>query len=131
MKKKKKVKEFSIRFLQYSEIKGLSSHERIEKILEIVSEDKILILQGKLNPNEKTYLIEETMNKIGNSKNFKGIEFAVLSENKDKKFFEKIKNVILKIVYGSEIGSLTIIGPATIIKEIKKDPKKIELFLNR
>ena len=32
---------------------------------------------------------------------------------------------------GGDAGSLTIVGPATIVKEIKRNPRKIELMLNR
>jgi len=32
---------------------------------------------------------------------------------------------------GGDLGAITIIGPASIVKEIKRDPKKIELMLNK
>ena len=126
----KKSKVSSIRFLQYSDIKKLNQEDKIKKILELVLKNEILILQGKLSNEEKTKLIEKTMKEIGKEKDFKGIELAVNSEEKNKKIFEKIKKKILKIIYGSEIGTLTVIGPATIVKEIKKDPKRIDLLFN-
>ena len=42
-----KLHGFSIQFLPYSEIKYLESDERIKKILDIVSENNILILSTK------------------------------------------------------------------------------------
>ena len=48
-----KIKGFSIQFLPYSEIRGLDSNHRIRKILNIVLGNNILILQGRLEPEEE------------------------------------------------------------------------------
>ncbi|HEB47272.1 MAG TPA: DUF2073 domain-containing protein [Candidatus Pacearchaeota archaeon] len=127
-----KVKGFSIQFLPYSEIKDLNSTKRIRKILNIVLGNNILILQGKLEPEEETRLIEDTMAMIDHVSNFKGIELAVISGNGNKKvgFFGRFRNNLVNTLAGGDVGAVTIIGPATIVKEIKRNPKKIELFLN-
>jgi len=62
------------------------------------------------------------------NKDFKGVEIASIDYTpKDSPFFERIKkdfaNFLLRIKPG-----LTIIGPATLVKEIRKDPSKIELL---
>jgi hypothetical protein len=132
MSKKKrleKIKGFSIRFLPYSEIKNLNSNERIKKILNIIFGNVILILQGKLTSGEETRLIGDTMAMIGHVKNFKGIELAVISGNENYSFFGKIKKGLANALSGGDLGAITIIGPATIVKEIKRNPKKIELLL--
>ena len=126
-----KIKGFTIHFLPYSEIRDLDSTRRIKKVLEIVLGNSILILQGRLKPEEETRLIEDTMAMIGHLKNFKGIELAVISGNENEKFFGKMRVGILNAISGADLGAITIIGPATIVKEIKRNPKKIELFLNR
>ena len=36
---------------------------------------------------------------------------------------------LVRAIPGGELGDVTIIGPATIVKEIKRNPKKIELLL--
>ncbi len=132
MKKRvEKIKGFSIQFMPYSEIRDLESGERIKKILKIILGNNILIIQGRLRPGEETRLIEDTMAMIGHVKNFKGIELAVISENGGGKFFGKMRQEIVNAISGGDIGAVTLIGPATIVKEIKKNPKKIELFLNR
>ncbi len=133
-KKKKigKIKGFSLQFLPYSEIRDLDSIGRIKKILKIVLGNNILILQGRLNPDEETRLIEDTMAMIGHVKNFRGIELAVISGNGNKLgFFGRVKNNLANAIAGGELGALTILGPATIVKEIKRNPKKIELLLNK
>jgi hypothetical protein len=133
-KKKKlgKIRGFAIQFLPYSEIRYLDSTERIRKILAIVLGNNILILQGKLNPDEETRLIEDTMAMIGHVKNFKGIELAVISGNGDEEgFFTKFKRGMANALAGGDLGAVTIIGAATIVKEIKKNPRKIELLLKK
>ena len=129
-KKKRKIKGLSIQFMPYSEIRNLSDDERIKKILKIILGNNILILQGRLKSVEETRLIGDTMAMIGHVKGFKGVELAVISNNKKEKLFEKMKKGIVNALSGGDLGAVTIIGPATIIKEIKRNPKKIELFLN-
>lgn len=134
MAKKKsigKIKGFSIQFLPYSEIRYLGSDERIRKILNIVLGNNILILQGKLKAEEETRLIGDTMAMIGHVKTFKGIELAVIGGNGEGSIFANIKKGLANALAGGDMGAVTIIGPATIVKEIKKNPKKIELMLNR
>ena len=129
--KNKKIKGFSIRFMPYSEIKHLDSTQRIRKILDIAFENYILILQGRLRPEEETRLIEDTMAMIGYVKNFRGIELAVISSEERLGIIDKFKNKLVMSLSGGDLGAITIIGPASIVKEIKRDPKKIELMLNK
>jgi hypothetical protein len=124
-----KIKGLSVYFLPYSEIKELDSMQRIKKILNIVLGNSILILQGRLSPEEETRLIEDTMAMIGHVKNFKGIELAVISGSENEGFFDRMKRNLLTAIAGSDLTSITVIGAASIVKEIKKNPKKIELFL--
>jgi len=126
-----KIKGFSIQFLPYSEIRDLDSTGRIRKILNIVLGNNILILQGKLSPGEETRLIGDTMAMIGHVKNFKGIELAVISGNNNKGLFGRFRKNMVNALAGGDIGAVTIMGPATIIKEIKRNPRRIELLLKR
>ena len=126
-----RIKGFAIQFLPYSEIKDLDSNRRIKKILGVVLGNNILILQGRLYPEEETRLIGDTMAMIGHVKHFKGIELAVISGNGQEGFIENLKRGIVNVLSGGDLGAITIIGPATIVKEIKKNPKKIELLLNK
>ena len=124
-----KLKGFSIQFLPYSEIRGLESNQRIRKILNIVLGNNILILQGRLDPEEETRLKGDTMAMMGHVKSFKGVELAVISGNGNQGFFGKFRSNLVSAIAGGDIGAVTIIGPATIVKEIKRNPKKIELLL--
>lgn len=128
-KKLGKIKGFSIQFLPYAEIRGLDSDQRIKKILNIVLGNNILILQGRLAPEEETRLIGDTMAMMGHVKSFKGVELAVISGNGNEGFFGKFRSNLVTAIAGGDLGAVTIIGPATIVKEIKRNPKKIELLL--
>jgi len=125
------IKGFSIQFLPYSEIRNLSSDERIRKILGIVLGSNILFLQGRLKSEEEARLIGDTMAMIGHVKDFKGIELAVISGNGEDRVLDKVRAGLVNFLGGGDLGAMTIIGPATIVKEIKRNPKKIELFLNK
>jgi len=127
-----KIKGFAIQFLPFTEISNLDSNARIKKVLNIVLGNNILILQGRLKPEEEARLIGDTMAMIDHVKGFKGIELAVISGNGDNKggFFGKMRQNLANSLVKGDLGAVTIIGPATIVKDIKKNPKKIELFLN-
>ena len=133
MRKKisKKIKGFSIQFMPYYEIKNLESAERIKKILDVVLKNNILILQGKLKTEEETGLIGGSMAMIGHVKEFKGIELATISSGESRSTLDKFKYKIVTALNGTDLGTITIIGPANIVKEIKRNPKKIELLLNK
>lgn len=118
----------TVQFVQYAEIAPLSSDERIEKLLSYVKDNKILIMEGRLRKDEEASLIAKTMESI--SKKFTGIELAVVNPNTDEeaRMFRKVKGHLITMLLGDRQG-MTIIGPASLVKEIKQDPNKIELFL--
>jgi hypothetical protein len=126
-----KIRGFSIQFIPYSEIKHLGSDERIRKILGIVLGNNIIILQGRLKVDEESRLIGDTMAMIDHVKNFKGIELAVISSNGEEGFLQRVRGNLANMLSGGDMGAITIIGPATVVKEIKRNPKKIELLLNK
>ena len=117
----------TLQFIPYSEIENLSSAKRIKKLMDIVKKDKIVLLEGRLKREEEKDLIEITMEEI--DEHFKGIELTVMypDKKKDDNVLQNVKRSVLNILLGDRQG-FTIIGPATIVKEIKKDPDKIQLF---
>jgi len=116
----------TLEFVPYSEISGLSSLGRIKRLLKVAKENKIVLLEGRLKKEEETELIKTTMEEINDD--FKGIELAVIYPTKsDSGFISKIKTNFVDMLAGNRLG-LTIIGPASIVKAIKKDPTKIQLL---
>ncbi|MBN1645440.1 DUF2073 domain-containing protein [Candidatus Woesearchaeota archaeon] len=116
----------TLQFIPYIEIEDLDSEKRITKLLKIVKANKIILLEGRLKGNEETELIRRTMEEIDDK--FKGIELSVIfPDKKDEALFRKLKSMLIQALMGDRKG-FTIIGPATIVKEIKQDPDKIQLF---
>ena len=116
----------TLQVVPYTEIEGLTSVGRIRKLLNIAKQDKIVLLQGRLSKEEEAELIKATMEEINAS--FKGIELAVLDPSAaNVAGLQKFRNVFANFILGNRQG-LTVIGPANVVKSIKRDPNKIELF---
>ena len=115
----------TLQFVPHNEFKNLSTSRRIKKILDLVKEEKIVLVEGKLPPNEETALIEKTMESV--NKSFRGIELCTIDSDKDSGVMSKLKSSFVNMLIGNRSG-LTIIGPAAIVKEIKRDPNKIQLL---
>jgi hypothetical protein len=116
----------TLQFVPYHEIEDLGSARKVKKLIDIVKENKIVLLQGRLKQEEETDLISIAMEEIGDR--FKGIELAVINpEAKELAGFKKLRGNVFNMLLGNRAG-LTVVGPASIVKEIKKDPNKIELL---
>jgi len=125
-----KLKGLTIQFLPYAEIESLDSNARIRKLLEVILKGKVIILQGRLKPEEETRLIGDTMIMVGKVKGFKGIELAVIAPNaEERSMMSKMKHGIANMLVG-QTDAITVIGPASVIKEMKKDPRKLEVFMS-
>lgn len=116
----------TIQFVPYTEIENLSGLGRIRKLLNIAKTNKIVLLQGRLKKEEEAELIKTTMEEI--DKKFKGIELAVINPSQTSvDELQRFKYGFLNMFFGETQG-LTIIGPSSIVKSIKKNPNKIELL---
>ena len=116
----------TLQYIPFSEIEPLSSNRRIAKLLTGVKKNKIVLMQGRLKPEEEAALIQKTMEEV--SKEFRGIELCTINqEKKNKDNFQQLEQLFTKWLVGDR-DSLTIIGPANIVKEIKRNPDKIELL---
>ena len=117
----------TLQFVPYKDIKELSSIGRIRKLLNLAKENKVVLLEGRLNKEEEAELIKTTMEEINAS--FKGIELAVVNPNENEQDpFYKFKLTLASALLGNKQG-FTIIGPATVIKNIKRDPNKLQLLM--
>ncbi len=97
--------------------------DKIEFILQNIKKEKIIVLDYLLSPEEERKLIEETMKRI-NSK-FSGIEISTLKSRSNNPYW---KQKILEIL-GEKSSGMTIIGPSSIVKSIKKNPDAVRVLL--
>lgn len=127
---KTKIRGLQLHVIPFSEVRDMGIAERVRKILNLILGNKIVILHGRLRAEEEARLIEDTMAMVDHVKNFKGIELAVVEPDmKKESIFVKMKYGLAKKLIGDN-SALTVIGPASLVKEIKRDPRKIELLLD-
>jgi hypothetical protein len=95
----------------------LTSSEKLKFILKEVKKGKILVLEHGLTPFEQANLIENTMKEIEED-TFIGVEMEGLGEDRPS-FFQKLFGYSRK-------PRVTLIGPANLLKTIKKDNDMIQ-----
>jgi len=118
-------------YIPIEKLEKLSSRERIDNILKLTRQDSILIIEGRLKSTEEAELIRETMNSMSLDDNkFNGIEFAVFHNTPGSGIAHKIKSKLAKWLIGDKLG-LTIIGPASIIQELKQHPDHVEMHFQK
>ena len=119
----------TLQFVPSHELSSLDEDGKIRRLLGYVKANSIVVMDGKLKAEEEARLIKYTMGMINNK--FKGIEIATINPSlKTIQGMDKFRFNLASMIMGREQG-LTVIGPATIVKEIKKDPNKIQLFTKR
>jgi len=96
-------------FLSSKALEDKSSMEKISMIIDRVKDGDILVLEGSLSPSEEAELIETTMREI-DVENFVGIDIYTLE--KDEKAFMGLSK--------RRTVGLTIIGPANVMKMVKR-----------
>ena len=128
--KTKNLKGLRIHVIPFSEVRDLGIAERVRKILNLILGNKIVILHGRLRAEEEARLIEDTMAMVDHVPNFRGIELAVVEPDmRGESIIVKMKYGLAKRLVGDN-SALTVIGPASVIKDIKRDPSRIELLLS-
>ncbi|MEK6826523.1 MAG: DUF2073 domain-containing protein, partial [Nanoarchaeota archaeon] len=116
----------TLRFVPYTDLESLEIEAKITHLLDIVKDKSIVLMEGRLKPEEEAALIQRTIQEI--NKKFRGVELCtIFPEDKNLAFFKKFKKNFASMILGNREG-LTIIGPASVIKEIRRDPNKIQLF---
>ncbi len=115
--KKQKLK---IDFISTNMLSGLTMNEKIASIIKKVRDNHIVVLDESLDFVEEAKLVTTTMEAIDTE--FKGIEFCTLPR-KANPFMEYATKAI-ETLTGKPVSrpGLTLVGPSTIIREIKRDP---------
>jgi hypothetical protein len=123
-------------FVSSLKLNGKSQKKKINYILKRVKKGSILVLDGVMKPDEEMELIRETMRRVDNG--FPGIEVCSLKKQSKglNLLFEKINESaenFWNLVSGGPVKTdlrtgMTLIGPAKIIKKIKKNPDSFSVF---
>jgi len=116
----KKDKGISVNLISRHKLDELSSDEKLKFILKEVQNGKILVLEHGLTPMEQTSLIENTMKEIEHD-TFIGIEMEGYAEDRPT-FIQKILGVIKK-------PRMTMIGPAHLLRTVRKDSNIIQTMI--
>ena len=115
----------TLQFIPYQDLSGMEQGQKINKLLRCVRDDKIVLVEGRLDAGEEALLIEKTMEEI--SRNFKGVDICSVEPGRNGDMFKKFRTGLARVLLGNR-GGFTIIGPASVVREIRKDPNKIELL---
>ncbi len=117
------MEKISISLISQRKLNDLTTHEKINLILEGVKEGKVIILEKGLTPTEETELIESTMAKVDNE-TFMGIEMDTYNVPEDNSWLSKLwkRRWLNK-------GRWTVIGPANRVRMLKKDPGVFEAII--
>jgi hypothetical protein len=140
MRKNNKFKKIKMDFISSSMLNGKTGKKKINFILSKVKDGSILVMDGVLKPDEEVDLIKETMRRVDDG--FPGIEICSLKKQAKgwQQFFdvlsersEKVQDYIWRGITGKPIAKdlktgLTLIGPAKIIKDVKKNPDSFSVL---
>tara|TARA_B100000029_G_C17284923_1_gene854816 strand:+ start:239 stop:619 length:381 start_codon:yes stop_codon:yes gene_type:complete len=124
MQKLKQKNGIQIDLISSQKMAELTTMEKIRMILDGVRNDKIVILETGLSPDEESKLIEITMSEI-HPDGFTGIEIETHLQSTvgGSTFINKLM--------GRKLPSkLTVIGPANRIETLHKDDKLMTTFIS-
>ena len=112
-------KDYGIAFnlVSRQKLDQLSSDQKLKFILTEVKKGKILVLEHGLTPMEQTSLIENTMKEIEHD-TFIGVEMEGYGQDS--------LSFIQKLFGFSKRPRITLIGPADLLKTVRKDNNMIQ-----
>ncbi len=113
----KKTKGISFNLVSKNKLDNFSAEEKLKFIIKEVKKGKILVLESGLTAIEQANLIEKTMKEIKQD-TFIGFEMEGYGEDSPS-FIRKIFGLTNK-------PRMTLIGPADLLKMVKKDDDMIQ-----
>ena len=113
----KKDRGICFNLVSRQKLSELTSDEKLRFILKEVKKGKILVLEQGLTPMEQTSLIQRTMEEIEHD-TFIGVEMEGYGEDTPT-FIQKLFGLAKK-------PRMTLIGPADLLRMVKKDNEMIQ-----
>jgi len=104
---------------------GKTTMEKIRTILDGVRDNKIVILEAGLTPDEESRLIEVTMAEISPDE-FTGLEIETYPKSQADD-----SSLLGRLMGKEETKKLTVIGPANQIETLHKDETLISALVSR
>ncbi len=113
-----------IEFVAKSRLQDKDFDEKLELILDEVTDEKILILEESLSPDEERRLIQGAMEAV--SEDFPGIEFSTLEGHED--IFDRVINNVYQAMGRDRKRGLTIVGNSEVMREVEKQEDSLSLL---
>ncbi|MBI4021572.1 MAG: DUF2073 domain-containing protein [Candidatus Aenigmarchaeota archaeon] len=110
-----------IKLLPYESVRG-----DFKKVFKALQDDHIVLIDAKLDPDQEAGLIKDTMERF--SDRFAGIELSSLESPLQTGGLDKVKSALAEMLTGKKRG-FTIIGPASIVRKIKKNPQELLVYM--
>ncbi|HLE06576.1 MAG TPA: DUF2073 domain-containing protein [Candidatus Nanoarchaeia archaeon] len=123
------MSKLSIDFIPMEILAKSPLDERVELILDKIKNKKIVVLNSRFDPRDEAVLIKRTMESV--NRTFTGVEICSLSSSElmgDNSWLARMKETMVNFMTGGKSG-ITVIGPAKIVREIKREPDRISLFI--
>lgn len=99
-------------------MKAYDPKKRISEILRMVRDNRMVILDGRLDPDEELMLVQATMGNVKDA--FPGIEVCTIERepNRYQELYQRLMTMVSK--KPTSKNGLTFIGPSKLVKQIKK-----------
>jgi len=117
----------TIEFLSKDKLSGDSFQEKLDSVLQKVKDNYVLVLEEGWTSEEKSTLIQASMEEI--DEDFAGVEFMSLDSSDSK--IDKAKQLFYDKVLDQEYrDGLTIVGNSRVMEKIKEERDTVS-FLAR
>jgi len=129
IKKSRKMDKLALHFVPFDRFINLSGDEKTSLILKQTRDNRIIIIESYLDPKEQAVLITNVMSNIDSK--YSGVEMISFTRHdfqKENDFMTRLRNILIDFFSGRKAG-LTIVGPASLIKKIERDPEMIMLSM--
>jgi hypothetical protein len=114
------MKNVQIHFISAKSLEGKDPEAKAKLILGHVKKDVIIVIDEALTAREEKLIIEDTMKMV--SADFPGVEIATFGRET-----LGLRQALVKMLGGKASG-FSVIGPSSVVKEIKRDPDKLRLL---
>jgi hypothetical protein len=108
----------TIEFMSGEKLSDKNFKEKLDLVLEKVSDNSVIVLDETWTPDEKRELIQKSMEEV--DEDFPGVEFMGLNSEESK--FDKVRNMFYeKILNETYRNGLTIVGNSRVMEKIKEE----------